>query len=115
MERARYAALAAGLLLYFVGYIGAVADDAPQSLPQDGFFSSLKQSIKQGYDQEAVRGHFDLGSAPNVRRYYCLVDIKTGQREPNAVVGELIPIADGMTGVKNSAVSFYRCANAEQQ
>jgi hypothetical protein len=98
-----------------VGCIGAVADDAPQSLPQDGFFSSLKQTLKQGYDQEAVRGHFDLGSAPNVRRYYCLVDIKTGQREPNAVVGEPIPMAGGLTGVKSSAVSFYRCAAAEQQ
>ena len=115
MERARYTAPAAGLILCFVGCIGAVADDAPQSLPQDGFFSSLKQSIKQGYDQEAVRGHFDLGSAPNVRRYYCLVDIKTGQREPNAVVGEPIPMAGGLTGIKSTAVSFYRCAAAEQQ
>jgi hypothetical protein len=130
-ERARYTALAAGLVLYVVGCIGAVADppagkeaagspasstsDAPQSLPQDGFFSSLKQSLKQGYDQEAVRGHFDLGSTPNVRRYYCLVDIKTGQREPNAVVGEPIPMAGGLTGIKSSAVSFYRCAAAEQQ
>jgi hypothetical protein len=114
-ERARCTALAAGLVLYFAAYVGAVADDAPQSLPQDGFFSSLKQSIKQGYDQEAVRGHFDLGSAPNVRRYYCLVDIKTGQREPNAVVGEPIPMAGGLTGIKSSAVSFYRCAAAEQQ
>jgi hypothetical protein len=130
-ERARYTALAAGLVLYLVGYIGAVADppagkeaagspgsstsDAPQSLPQDGFFSSLKQTLKQGYDQEAVRGHFDLGSTPNVRRYYCLVDIKTGQREPNAVVGEPIPMAGGLTGIKSSAVSFYRCAAAEQQ
>jgi hypothetical protein len=114
-ERARYTAPAAGLVLYFMGCIGAVADDAPQSLPQDGFFSSLKQSLKQGYDQEAVRGHFDLGSTPNVRRYYCLVDIKTGQREPNAVVGEPIPMAGGLTGIKSSAVSFYRCAAAEQQ
>ena len=114
-ERARYTALAAGLALYFVVCIGAVADDAPQSLPQDGFFSSLKQSLKQGYDQEAVRGHFDIGSTPNVRRYYCLVDIKTGQREPNAVVGEPISMAGGLTGIKSSAVSFYRCAAAEQQ
>jgi hypothetical protein len=114
-KRARYTALTAGLALYVVGCIGAVADDAPQSLPQDGFFSSLKQTIKQGYDQEAVRGHFDLGSTPNVRRYYCLVDIKTGQREPNAVVGEPIPMAGGLTGIKSSAVSFYRCAAAEQQ
>src|SRR6202795_5344133 len=73
--RARYAALVVGLALYFAGRIGALADPpagteagaAPQSLPQDGFFSSLKQSIKQGYDREAVRGHFDVGSPPNVR------------------------------------------------
>jgi hypothetical protein len=108
---------------FFAGWIGALANppavgaagDASKTLPQDGFFSSLKQSIKQGYDQEAVRGHFDLGSVPNVRRYYCLVDIKTGRKDTNAVVGEPIPIAEGMTGVKNSAVSFYRCADAEQQ
>jgi hypothetical protein len=114
-KRARYTALAAGLVANFAGFIGALADDAPQSLPQDGFFSSLKQSLKQGYDQEAVRGHFDLGSPPNVRRYYCLVDIKTGQTEPNAVVGDPIPMAGGLTGIKSSAVSFYRCAAAEQQ
>jgi hypothetical protein len=108
---------------FFGGWSGALAEppagsaagDAPKTLPQDGFFSSLKQSIKQGYDQEAVRGHFDLGSVPNVRRYYCLVDIKTGQKDTNAVVGEPIPIAGGMTGVKSTAVSFYRCADAEQQ
>jgi hypothetical protein len=108
---------------FLAGWIGALAEppavsaagDAPKTLPQDGFFSSLKQSIKQGYDQEAVRGHFDLGSAPNVRRYYCLVDIKTGQKDTNAVVGEPIPIAGGMTGVKNSAVSFYKCTSAEQE
>jgi hypothetical protein len=122
-QRARYCAAVLGIAPFFAGWIGALAEppadsaasDAPKTLPQDGFFSSLKQSIKQGYDQEAVRGHFELGSAPNVRRYYCLVDTKTGQKETNAVVGEPIPIAGGMTGVKNSAVSFYRCADAEQQ
>ena len=116
--------------MYFGGWICALADppagkesdgsptssgDVPKSLPQEGFFSSLKQSIKKGYDQEAVRGHFDLGSTPNVRRYYCLVDIKTGQREPNAVVGDPVPVSGGMTGIKNGAVSFYSCATAEQQ
>jgi hypothetical protein len=112
-----------GIAPFFGGWSGAQAEppavgaagDAPKTLPQDGFFSSLKQSIKQGYDQEAVRGHFDLGSVPNVRRYYCLVDIKTGQKDTNAVVGEPVPIAGGMTGIKSSAVSFYRCAEAEQQ
>jgi hypothetical protein len=115
--------LVVGLVVYFDGWIGALAEppagttagDAPKSLPQEGFFSSLKQSIKKGYDQEAVRGHFDLGSTPNERRYYCLVDIKTGQREPNAVVGDPVPVSGGMTGIKNGAVSFYSCATAEQQ
>jgi hypothetical protein len=129
--RARHGALAVGLIPYLAGWNGALADppagtdngvtstsstsDAPKSLPQEGFFSSLKQSIKQSYDQEAVRGHFDLGSRPDVRRFYCLVDIKTGQREPNAVVGDPVPVAGGMTGIKNGAVSFYSCATAEQQ
>ena len=129
-RRARYGALVVGLVVYFGGWTGALADppagkesggsptsssDAPKSLPQEGFFSSLKQSIKKGYDQEAVRGHFDLGSTPNVRRYYCLVDTKTGQRESNAVVGDPVPVSGGMTGIKNGAVSFYSCATAEQQ
>jgi hypothetical protein len=86
----------------------------PPSLPQDGLFSSIKQSIRAG-DEDVVRGHFEVGSAPNVHRYYCLVDPKTGRREPNGVLGELIPRKDGMTGIKSSAVSLYVCAKAEQR
>jgi hypothetical protein len=92
----------------------AGANDLPNSLPQDGLFSSIKQSLKQG-DQDVARGHFDLGSPPNVHRYYCLVDPKSGAVEPNGVVGDTLPRADGMTGIKSSAVSLYRCAKAEQQ
>ena len=86
----------------------------PNSLPQDGFFSSLKQNLSEG-EQEVVRGHFDLGTAPNVRRYYCLVNPKTGHREPNGVVGDPVTRPDGMTGIKISAVSLYVCAKAEQK
>ncbi len=119
-----------GLLLSFACLSGAWADppaggaaaspanssagDAPKTLPQDSFFSSLKQALKQGYDREVVRGHFDLGSPPNVHRYYCLVDTKTGSKEPNGVVGDPVPLDGGMTGIKNSSVSLYSCTNAEQ-
>jgi hypothetical protein len=92
----------------------AGANDLPNSLPQDGLFSSIKQSLKEG-DQDVVRGHFDLGSPPNAHRYYCLVDPKSGAVEPNGVLGDTLPRADGMTGIKSSAVSLYRCARAEQQ
>jgi hypothetical protein len=92
----------------------ASANELPNSMPQDGLFSSIKQSLKQG-DQDVVRGRFDLGSPPNVHRYYCLVDPKSGALEPNGVLGDPISRADGMTGIKSSAVSLYRCAKAEQQ
>jgi hypothetical protein len=122
--------LVSGFLLFFGCLGGALADppagaaasapanssasDAPKSLPQDGFFSSLKQALKQGYDREVVRGHFDLGSPPNVHRYYCLMDTKTGNKEPNGVVGDPVALDGGMTGIKNSSVSLYSCANAGQ-
>jgi hypothetical protein len=92
----------------------AGANELPNSMPQDGLFSSIKQSLKQG-DQDVVRGHFDLGSPPNVHRYYCLVDPKSGALEPNGVLGDPISRVDGMTGIKSNAVSLYRCATAEQQ
>lgn len=93
---------------------GAEAPVEPNSLPQDGFFSSIKQNLREG-EQEVVRGHFDLGAPPNVRRYYCLVDPKTGRREPNGVTGEPVTRPDGMTGIKIDAVSMYACTKAEQK
>src|SRR6185312_14196486 len=51
----------------------AASDQAPKSLPEESFFSSVKQSLKQDAEYEVVRGHFDLGSPPRTRRYYCLV------------------------------------------
>jgi len=125
-------AWAAGLVLLFGGGFrvqadapapqgatagGAAADaDAgePKTLPQDGLFSSIKQSLREG-DQEIIRGHFEVGSPPNVHRYYCLMDPKSHRREPNGVLGDPIPRPDGMTGIKSSAVSLYRCDKAEQQ
>jgi hypothetical protein len=43
------------------------------------------------------------------------MDPKSHRREPNGVVGDPIPRSDGMTGIKSSAVSLYRCDKAEQQ
>ena len=130
-QRVRYGALVLGLELFCGGWSGALADppagteaggsaasstsDAPKSLPQVGIFSSMQQSFKENPDLLAVRGHFDLGSPPNVRRYYCLISTKTGNRDPLGVLGELVPRAGGMTGIKNIAVSQYSCADAEQQ
>jgi hypothetical protein len=95
----------------------ASAADAPSqwhSMPQDGLFSSIKQNLRESA-QEVVRGHFDLGEPPNVRRYYCLVSPKSGRREPNGVLGDPLPRPDGMTGIKFDAVSLYTCATAEQK
>ena len=91
------------------------SSDAPPSLPQDSFFSSLKQAFNKDFDHEVVRGHFDQGSAPSAHRYYCLVDPKTGKRETNGVLGQPIPMPGGTTGIKDSSVSLYRCADAEKQ
>jgi ketosteroid isomerase-like protein len=112
--------------LFFGGSSGALADppagaqaepagDTPKSLPEGSVFSSVQQSFKETPDLQLVRGHFDLGSAPNVHRYYCLVNIKTGNKGRNGVVGELVPHADGTTGIKNIAVSLYSCADAQQR
>jgi hypothetical protein len=92
----------------------SAVSDEPKSLPQDGLFTSITQNLREG-DQEIIRGHFELGSAPNVHRYYCLMDPKTHRHQPNGVVGDPIPRPDGMTGIKTSAVSLYRCDKAEQQ
>jgi hypothetical protein len=93
----------------------APSSSEPPSLPQDSFFGTLKQAFNKDFDHEVVRGHFDQGSAPNGRRYYCLVDPKTGKRETNGVLGKTFPMPGGMTGIKDSSVSLYRCADAEKQ
>jgi hypothetical protein len=119
------------LELFIGGRSGALADppggteagaaaspstsDAPKSLPEGSIFSSLQQSFKENPDLLVVRGHFDLGLPPNVRRYYCLINTKTGDKESYGVLGDLVPRAGGMTGMKNIAVSQYSCADAQQQ
>jgi len=124
-------AFAAGLVLCFGGRSGALADppagtetgastsssssDAQKSLPQQSFFSSLKQAFNKDFEHEVVRGHFELGSPPNVRRYYCLVDVKTGKREPNGVLGQPVVLGDGRTSIRDGSVSLYSCDNAEKQ
>jgi hypothetical protein len=83
-------------------------------MPQDGVFSSLTQNLREN-EQEVVRGHFELGEPPNVRRYYCLVNPKSGRREPNGVLGAPVPRPDGMTGIKIDSVSLYTCSKAEER
>ena len=92
------------------------AEPSPEwhSMPQDGLFSSITQNLRES-EQEVVRGHFDMGEPPNVRRYYCLVNPKSGRREPNGVSGQPVTRPDGMTGIKIDAVSLYTCARAEQK
>jgi SnoaL-like domain len=82
---------------------------------QGGMLSSLKQAFGENPGREEVRGHFDVGSPPDTRRYYCLVDPKTGKREPNGVSGETVQRRDGTTGVKTAVVSPLSCADAEQK
>jgi SnoaL-like domain len=97
---------------------GVSANPSPsdaQSAPKESFLSALKQGLAEDFDQEVVRGHFDVGSPPDVHRYYCLVNTKTGKSEANAVAGRLVPRADKMTGIKGAAVSPFSCADAEQK
>ncbi len=93
---------------------GGVAATTPSST-QGGFLSSLKQAFSQHTDREVVWAHFDVGTAPDTHRFYCLLDPKTGTREPNGVAGEPFIRRDGMTGLKSPAVSPVSCADAEQK
>jgi hypothetical protein len=93
----------------------SAATDTAKSFPQGSFFSSLKQSLKQDFDRDVVRGHFDLGSPPNAHRYYCMIDTRTNTREPFGVLGDPVTRKDGLTAIKNGYVSQYGCADAEQQ
>ncbi len=98
------------------GPAAADTGDAPlPTLPQENFFSSVKQSLRMGYDHEVVRGHFDLGTPPNSHRYYCLLDTKTRAKEPNGVLGQPVPLPDGTTALKVDSVSLYGCDSAEKQ
>ena len=96
------------------GAAAAPAAAQAADIKQD-FFASLKQGLEQDLNREVVRGHFDVGSAPKVHRYYCLVDPKTGRTEKNGVAGQPFVRADGMTGLRGGAVSPLSCADAEQK
>jgi ketosteroid isomerase-like protein len=82
---------------------------------KDGLFSSLRQAFGEDLDREVVRGHFDVGPASNRHRYYCLVDPKKGKREVNGVSGDPYQRRDGMTALRNAAVTPLSCADAEQK
>jgi hypothetical protein len=94
---------------------GAGSGEAQVSDSKGGFMSSIRQAFGEDFDREVVRGHFDVGSAPDAHRYYCLVDTKTGKSEPNGVAGQLVTRRDGMTGIKGGAVAPLSCADAEQK
>jgi hypothetical protein len=101
----------------------AAQDTPPAATPapaqvqesKDGFLSSLKQAFGEDLNKEVVRGHFDVGADANSHRYYCLVNPKSGKREPNGVSGDLVKRKDGMTGIKNAAVTPLSCNDAEQK
>ena len=124
-------AAALGLLWLCAGQGSAQADPppaAPESVPGEsasapsqvseskgGYATSLKQAFEEDPSREVVRGHFDQGSPPHTHRYYCLVDPKTAKTEPNGVAGQLTKRRDGMTGIKEPAVSPLSCADAQQK
>jgi ketosteroid isomerase-like protein len=93
---------------------GSVAPSSPPDT-HGGFLSSLKQAFSQHSDRDVVYAHFDVGAAPDTHRFYCLIDPKTGKREPNGVGGETFRRPDGMTGLKGPAVSPVTCTDAEQK
>ena len=97
------------------GTVNAPASDVQALAPQGSFLSSLKQGFAQDLEREVVRGHFDVSLPSGTQRYYCLLDPKTAKNEINAVSGQLVSRRDGTTGIKGAAVTFYRCADAEQK
>jgi hypothetical protein len=80
-----------------------------------GFLSSLKQAFGEDFNNDVVRGHFDTGAAPNTRRYYCLVNPKSGKPAANGVSGEIYKRRDGQTGIRNAVTSPLSCADAERK
>jgi hypothetical protein len=118
LRRRRYASAAAAVLAFggaaFADEPNAAGGDDAHTMPQDGIFSSITQNFRET-DVEVVRGHFDVGEPPNVHRYYCLVNPKTGRREPNGVLGDPVTRPDGMTRINGNSVSMYTCARAEQK
>jgi len=117
---------ALALCLMLLGWVGGIAlADPPEGTgggtanspaqSHGGFLSSLKQAFGENVNREVVWAHFDVGSAPETHRFYCLVDPKTGKREPNGVAGQPFTRPDGMTGLKAPAISPVSCSDAEQK
>jgi ketosteroid isomerase-like protein len=119
-----YPALALCLALFGCALSNALADPPPgtgggaassSAQSHGGFLSSLKQAFGENVEREVVWAHFDVGSAPDTHRFYCLVDPKTGKRAPNGVAGQPFTRPDGMTGLKAPATSPVSCSDAEQK
>jgi ketosteroid isomerase-like protein len=122
--RRRSPALVLSLLLLAGGENASLADPPgpagatetnPPSSSHGGFLSSLKQAFSQNVERDVVWAHFDVGSAPDTHRFYCLLDPKTGKREPNGVAGEPFQRRDGTIGLKGPAISPVSCSDAEQK
>ncbi|HET7757073.1 MAG TPA: hypothetical protein VFK87_07445, partial [Steroidobacteraceae bacterium] len=97
------------------GVATPASGEAQVSEVKGGFLASLKQAFEQDPEREVVLGHFDVGKPTDTHRFYCLVDPKTGKKEPNAVGGKPVRRRDGMTGITGPAVSPLSCADAEQK
>jgi hypothetical protein len=91
------------------------AGDAQVAESKGGFLSSFRQALEQDPARDVVRGHFEVGTPPDSHRYYCLVNPKTGKNEENGVRGTPYVRSDGMTGLKEPAVSALNCADAEKR
>ena len=94
---------------------GAAGSESQVAELKGGFFSSFGQGFKEDFAREDIRGHFDVGSPPNTRRYYCMYDPKKNKNQPNGISGEPVPRHDGTTGIKGAAITPLSCADAEQK
>lgn len=107
------------LVVCLAGWSGAGADppagDAQVAESKGGFLSSFRQALEQDPSRDVVRGHFEVGTPPDTHRYYCLVNPKNGKNEENGVRGTPYVRSDGMTGLKEPAVSALNCADAEKR
>jgi hypothetical protein len=112
------ACLAAIILLIGADALGAApaadATDLQSSLATGDYLSSARQAFAEDFKKEAVRGHFDVGTPPDTHRFYCMVNIKTGKTQLNAVGGEIFVRPDGMTGLNSNGVAPLSCVKAEQ-
>jgi len=128
-RKQRYSSALAALLLGSAGAAsadppavapGGVAASPSPSAPQSSdirqdVMAGVKQGFNENTDRDVVIGHFDIGTPPNSHRFYCLLDPKTGKREPNGVAGEPVSRRDGTTRLEGAAVSPLSCADVEQK